>query len=209
MQGRAPRHLAFGEVPLVLGDIDDEAARAQDLALIERVALFGSQADAVAGTLTIGDGGFLGYATIVNDSALVISRTSANISMYNVISGSGSVTQNSTTNLALFGTNSYTGGTVLNRGSIQAKDQSSIGTGPLTFGGTTGQFISTVTAATYTNDIVIGGTAGTVSFRTANNSVTTLAGTISGGGPSTVFGLYGGEQGQNTGTIIVNGTNTI
>ncbi|MFM8292365.1 MAG: autotransporter-associated beta strand repeat-containing protein, partial [Planctomycetia bacterium] len=162
-----------------------------------------------AGTLTIGDGGFLGYAPIVNDSALVISRTSANISMYNVISGSGSVTQNSTTNLALFGTNSYTGGTVLNRGSIQAKDQSSIGTGPLTFGGTTGQFISTGTAATYTNDIVIGGTAGTVSFRTANNSVTTLAGTISGGGPSTVFGLYGGEQGQNTGTIIVNGTNTI
>lgn len=162
-----------------------------------------------AGTLTIGDGGFLGYAPIVNDSALVVSRTATNIAMYNVISGSGSVRQDSTTNLALFGTNSYSGGTVLNRGTIQAAGQANIGTGTLTFGGTTGQFISTGSAPTYTSDIVVAGTAGTISFRTANNSVTTLAGTISGGGPNTVFGLYGGDQGQNTGRIVVTGSNTI
>jgi autotransporter-associated beta strand protein len=162
-----------------------------------------------AGTLVIADGGSLGTAPIVDDSALVVSRTSSSLGIYSVISGSGSLTQDGTTLISIWGTNSYSGGTVINRGTIQAVSQANIGTGPITFGGTTGQFISTGSASVYTNDIVVAGTAGTVSFRTANNSVTTLNGTISGGTPDTVFGLYGGEAGQNTGRIIVNGTNTI
>ncbi|MEB0174977.1 autotransporter-associated beta strand repeat-containing protein, partial [Undibacterium sp. CCC3.4] len=81
-----------------------------------------------AGTLQIGAGaasGSLGTAAVSNNGSLVFNRSDA-ITINNVISGSGSLSQNGTGTTALTRANTYTGTTTLNAGTLQL-DFSAVG----------------------------------------------------------------------------------
>ena len=73
-----------------------------------------------AGTLQIGDGGTSGNiasTSIVNNSALVLNRSN-DFSLVSSINGTGSLTKNGNGTATLSGNNSYTGGTVINSGTL-------------------------------------------------------------------------------------------
>ncbi len=77
-----------------------------------------------AGTLQIGAGGTTGKLNgsiygVTNNGALVFNRSDA-LTVENVISGTGSVTQNGTGTLTLNAANTFTGNTVVNSGTLQA-----------------------------------------------------------------------------------------
>ncbi|WP_145592068.1 autotransporter outer membrane beta-barrel domain-containing protein [Yersinia rochesterensis] len=86
-----------------------------------------------AGTLQIGNGGTTGSVAgdIINNSALVFNRSDA-LTYGGVISGSGSVVQTGNGMLILAGNNTYTGGTVLNSGTLVLQGVNAAGTGGIT-----------------------------------------------------------------------------
>ncbi len=73
-----------------------------------------------AGTLQIGNGGTRGSIAggIINNAQLVFNR-SRKLTFTGAISGSGSLTKLGTSTLILSGNNSYTGGTIINAGTLQ------------------------------------------------------------------------------------------
>ncbi|WP_143684888.1 autotransporter outer membrane beta-barrel domain-containing protein, partial [Variovorax sp. KK3] len=80
------------------------------------------------GTLQIGDGGTTGTpgtGAVTNDAALVFNRSDA-ITVANVVSGGGSVTQNGSGILRLSGTNAYTGATHVQAGALALTTTGSI-----------------------------------------------------------------------------------
>ena len=103
------------------------------------------------GTLQIGNGGTtdtLGTGAVVNNAALVFNRSDAS-TVANVIFGTGAVTQSGTGRLTLTGANSYSGGTVINAGTLSVADDVALGAaaGGLAFGGGT-----LVTTSSFTTD---------------------------------------------------------
>ena len=73
-----------------------------------------------AGTLQVGNGGTngtLGSGAVVNNAALVLNRSDS-IAVSNQISGTGSVAQNGGGTTILSAANTYTGGTVINNGTL-------------------------------------------------------------------------------------------
>ena len=75
-----------------------------------------------AGTLEIGNGGTtgsLGSGAVTDNSALVFALSS-NVTVANVISGSGSLTQEGSGTTTLTGANTYSGVTSLSAGTLQA-----------------------------------------------------------------------------------------
>ena len=78
-----------------------------------------------AGTLQVGNGGTngkLGSGTVVNNGALAFNRSNG-INLSNAISGSGSLVQNGTGTLTLSRrAKTYTGGTVINSGTLENAD---------------------------------------------------------------------------------------
>ena len=72
-----------------------------------------------AGTLQIGNGGTTGSiaGNLVNNGALVFNRSDA-VTFNGAISGGGSVTQSGAGNLILSNTNTYTGATTVNAGTL-------------------------------------------------------------------------------------------
>jgi autotransporter-associated beta strand protein len=87
-----------------------------------------------SGTVQVGNGvtGTLGSGAITNNGALVL-NSGQNFSIADVISGSGSVTQNGTNTVTLLA-NTYDGATAINAGSLVASNANSLGS---TVGGTT------------------------------------------------------------------------
>ncbi|MEI7733688.1 MAG: autotransporter-associated beta strand repeat-containing protein, partial [Verrucomicrobiota bacterium] len=161
-----------------------------------------------AGILQVGNGGAVtafGNGPITNNSALVFN--SSTISVAGVISGSGSVT-NAAGTVTLNAANTYSGGTTVSAGSLVINDGSNIGRGFLTFSGVS-QLTINGTSAVLTNNIVFGNVSGNITLLTPNNSSTIFNGTLSGGGPSTVLFFQGGATSQNTGSLTLNGTNTL
>jgi autotransporter-associated beta strand protein len=137
------------------------------------------------GTITVGNStsGTLGSGDVVNNGALAFNRSNT-ITLANNVSGTGGITDNGFGLLILTGTNTYSGQTISNGGSIQ------VGAG-----GTTGSL--------GTGDVVLGGLAN-LTFSRSN--FTTIANNISGNG-SVTFQQSGGYAvtGTNTytgGTII-------
>ncbi|MBU3577884.1 autotransporter-associated beta strand repeat-containing protein, partial [Polynucleobacter sp. UK-Kesae-W10] len=93
------------------------------------------------GTLQVGTGsttGNLGTGGVTDNAALIFKRSDA-ITDSNNISGSGTLTQAGSGTLTLSGNNSYTGGTVLNAGTLNLGSANAIGsTGTITFGNNSG-----------------------------------------------------------------------
>ena len=82
-----------------------------------------------AGTLQVGAGGAsgnLGAGTISNAGSLVFNR-SGNVTVTNIIEGSGSLTQRGPGRLELTGTNTYTGGTTIAAGTLAIDNSQALG----------------------------------------------------------------------------------
>ncbi len=141
-----------------------------------------------AGRLQIGAGGAtgtIGSGDIVNNAALIVNRNTGT-TLSQVISGTGSVTQAGSGNLTLAGNNTYTGGTVLNAGTITVGADSGLGNaaGTLTFnGGTLATTASFVAGRTTTLN------AGGGTFAPASGVTLTLTNVISGPGQLLMNGL--------------------
>ena len=123
------------------------------------------------GTLQIGNTGTTGslLGTIVNNGALVFNRTNQTI-VSNVISGSGTLTQNGTNLLVLTGANTYSGGTIVSRGGLQI--------------GTTGGLVGAISGDVTNNatfQIVNGDTTGLTSVTTNANATSLFLGASSAG----------------------------
>ena len=151
-----------------------------------------------AGTLQLGNGGTtgsVGAGPIVNDGTLALNR-SDNLTLANVISGSGKLLKQGGNTLALMGANSYAGGTALKQGRIDVGHSAALGTGELAMDDGTalgfaadGLTIANAIRLTGSNDPVID----TGSFGA------TMAGAISGGGFITK---------QGSGTLTLSGANS-
>lgn len=92
-----------------------------------------------AGTLQIGDGGSAGAiaGNVTNDSALVFNRADS-FSVDAAIGGTGSVTYAGSGTVAVFGENTYTGGTTLAGGFLELRSLGALGsTGAISFTGGT------------------------------------------------------------------------
>ena len=162
-------------------------------------------------TLQLGNGGSTGsiLGDVSNDGALVFNRSNAYL-FSGLISGGGSVAQNGAGTLTLSGTNSYTGPTTVNTGTLAISGSGSI-TSNVTNNATfvnDGAIVGTVTnAATFNNNL-----GGTVSGLLTNNSgTTTNAGALNGGavvngGLLTVDGTAAAVMVNAGGTLGGNGT---
>ncbi|HEV2502817.1 MAG TPA: autotransporter outer membrane beta-barrel domain-containing protein [Mesorhizobium sp.] len=147
-----------------------------------------------AGTLQLGDGGTSGSITgdVTNNGTLAFNRSDT-ATFAGVISGTGAVQQNGTGTTVLTATNSYTGGTTINAGTLQ------LGNGG-TSGSIAGDVANNGTFAFNRSDaITFGGLiSGTGAVQQIGSGITTLTGTNSYTGTTTV----------GAGTLIVNGNQT-
>jgi fibronectin-binding autotransporter adhesin len=174
------------------------------------------------GTLQIGSGYASGgvAGNIVNNSALVFSCDHWYGFSRN-ISGSGSVAFSGSGPTDLAGTNTYSGGTILNSGSLGLDSNQAIGTGTLTING--GMLRAVGMPRTISNNVVLNGdfTLGrmtnltgpvsltkTITITSANPSpqgpaTSTISGIISG-----AYGLTFKDGANPTGAMILSGANT-
>ncbi|MBB5035103.1 PEP-CTERM sorting domain-containing protein [Prosthecobacter vanneervenii] len=89
-----------------------------------------------AGTLQIGNGsttGGIGTGAIVNNSSLVVNRSNS-LTLNNDMSGTGALVQAGTGTTTINNTNTYSGGTVVAKGTLQFGRTSSLGSGAVTLG---------------------------------------------------------------------------
>ncbi|WP_027360613.1 DUF4347 domain-containing protein, partial [Desulforegula conservatrix] len=159
-------------------------------------------------------------AVTVGNSGGTTDLSNGSIALSGAISGVGALTINSTAPgnvLSLSGTNTYSGGTVLNGGILQFGSDTAVGSGTLIVNGGKVR-ASGVTSRTLTNNLVLGGTltmsgsaaltfTGAVDLggasRTISNTIAsdlTLGGTVSNG--SLVV------SNPNSGALVLTGINT-
>ncbi len=138
-----------------------------------------------AGILQLGNNsaaGGVGSGSIVNNAALLITRTNS-VALTNQISGTGSVTQSGSGTTTLSNDNTYSGGTVANGGMLLVTNTagSATGTGAVTVTATLGG--TGTIAPTGTNGVFLGGAVqpgvagsnngiGTLSFTPVDGNVT-------------------------------------
>jgi autotransporter-associated beta strand protein len=179
-----------------------------------------------AGTLQIGNGGATGSLSI--SSAITVNGTlafnrsdaltqGANFSIA-AMTGTGSIIKNGTGNLTLNATNTYSGGTVLNSGTLNINNASAIGSGTLAINGgtmnnTSGSAItlSTNNAQSWNSDFAFTGTnnlnlgTGAVAMN-ASRTVTVNAGNLTVGG--SISGSGFGLTKNGSGTLVLSGSNS-
>jgi autotransporter-associated beta strand protein len=154
------------------------------------------------GTMTVDSGGTLqgtsGTLTplIANNGVVDFAQTSDG-AYGGTIFGAGAVVKNGTGTLTLTGANSYSGGTVLNAGTIAVGADNNLGapTGPLTFNGGTLQFTSSFNLSA-SRPITLNAAGGTIDTQ---DFTTTIAQGITGAGALTKAGV---------GTLTLSGVNT-
>jgi autotransporter-associated beta strand protein len=152
-------------------------------------------------TLQIGDGGFTGSITsnIVNNNLLIFNRLN-NHQFDNTISDgflAGRVEKLGAGTLILTGNNTYSNGTRITAGTLQANNANAVGTGTVTLNG--GAFQAGADGLTFTNNFAINPTGGSIN---TNGFTMTLSGVIANGaGP-------GSLTKNGAGTLILTNTNT-
>ena len=166
------------------------------------------------GTIQIGATGALGagsYAqNITNNGTLIYNGTNAQ-TLSGVISGTGALTQNATGTLTLSGANTYSGGTMLNTGTLVIGHAAAAGSGTITQASGS-SLLKIDTTGTIANNMsvsnVLASQSATLSGAITVNNATwdvetgdTL--TISGG-----VGGTGGVTKNGTGTLILSGSNS-
>ncbi|HBU7566693.1 TPA: autotransporter-associated beta strand repeat-containing protein [Enterobacter cloacae] len=143
--------------------------------------------------LQLGNNSASGSVTgnIVDNGTLRFSRTD-DISFANFISGSGRVNQAGSGQTTLTSANTYTGGTVVDAGTLNASDVDALGTGNVTINNT-GTLDLSFTGDVFTNTITNNGVLDVIA---ADNS---LDGNISGTGENRVSALNTTFNGDNSG----------
>ena len=153
-----------------------------------------------SGTLQIGNGGSNGApgtGLITNNSQLVI-NLSDNYTLTNAISGSGSVSQSGPGTITLTASNSYSGRTTINLGTLAVSSTANLGTGALTFGGSGAGVLNIFGSTAFTSSTTITlSQNGTI--QQDNSAIATLSGIIDGSGNLTKSG---------SGGLVLTGTNT-
>ena len=172
-----------------------------------------------AGVLQIGNGGTvgnLGSGTVVNSASLVFNRSDV-ITIANLLSGIGTITQAGSGTLVLSSANTYTGTTTLGAGTLSLNNEFAIGTGTLVING--GRLDSAVggvvnknnNAQKWNGDFVFVGSnsldlgTGAVVMN-ASRTVTVNANTLTVGG--SILGTSFGLTKAGAGTLILNGANS-
>ncbi len=178
------------------------------------------------GTLQVGNGGATGTlgAAPLDNGVLAFSRSDS-VVYASAISGTGSLVQNGPGLLTFTATNSYSGGTVINGGTLSISNGINLGMAPATvnpssitinnatlqIAGTTGYNNSTlnadrgitlISAATINVPIMAGGTFA------ASDMATQYSGVISGNGNLTVTGGTGTNSGAAPYILELGGQNT-
>src|SRR5262249_34972315 len=166
-----------------------------------------------------GDGGASGsiVGNATNNGTFAINRSDT-FTFGGVISGSGAFQQSGTGTTIFTAANTYTGGTIINAGTLQLGPGGSLApTGALTVnaGGTfdLNSFNQTIGSLAGAGSV----TLGTATLTTgSDNTSTTFSGTISGTGGLTKIGTgaltltgvssYTGATAVNAGTLVVNGS---
>ena len=172
----------------------------------------------LAGVLQLGNGGTTGtiLGNVLNDATFVINRSDV-FSFGGIISGIGVFQQNGTGTTVFTAANTYTGGTIVNAGTLQLGPGGSLApTGALTvnLGGVFDLNGHTQTVGDFSGagNVMLG--AGALTAGAANN--TTFSGVMSGPGSFTKAGAgtltftgantYTGATTVAAGTLLVNGS---
>ena len=143
------------------------------------------------GTLQLGNGGTTGSvlgSSIVNNGALAVNR-SDNLVLAKLISGAGKFVKDGSGSLTLSGTNTYSGGTVLNNGTLVLGNAKALGatTGDLTVNGgglDLGAFNVTVGLLSGTGGTIYNSVDTTVAKLTSNSAKSgTFAGSLNDQAP--------------------------
>lgn len=171
---------------------------------------FAGQTSANGGLLQIGDSGTTGSVAstklAVASSSQIGFNRSDNITVGSGISGAGSVRQMGSGTLTLTGVNSFTGGTVIDVGTLRVGNAKALGTGSLSVGAgllDLHGFSVGVTAITGAAGARITNTSGTAAILTSSmNAATAYDGTITDGTGGLALVLGG------SGTLALNGNNT-
>ena len=167
-----------------------------------------------SGTLEIASTGLLGggsYSGNIANNGALIAGSNSNQILSGIISGTGALTKNGSGTLTLTGSNSFSGSTTLNTGTLVISHANAAGTGTLTQSNgasllkidTTGTIANTMSvynvqasqSATLSGAI----TVNNASFDVDSGDTLTLSGAVSGSGGVTKNG---------TGTLVLSGSNT-
>lgn len=149
-----------------------------------------------AGGLSLGTGGTtgaLGLGNIVNNGSLVINRSNTYV-MPNLITGSGSLTNQGSGTSSLTNINTYAGGTTVNAGKLGIYNSGSVGAGAITAANGTSLLFGRA-VGTFANNLVFNGNV-TLDFDTSVEYL--IVG--GGGGGGAWVGGGGGGGGALTGT---------
>ena len=170
--------------------------------------VFGDTSPSHNWTLATGSGGELILDVPTGQPSITVNNQTTTISAS--LAGNKGLVKSGTGTLALTGSNVYTGGTLVNQGTLSIGSASSLGAGALAMTNVGTSFVITGTAVTLSQDILLPSSgSGNVSLVTPNNSSTILNGVISGGAVGTVWFFQGGTAGNNTGALTLNGNNTL
>ena len=163
-----------------------------------------------SGTLQIGNGGnagTLGSGLVVDNAALAFNRSDV-LKVSNNITGTGWVIQSGSGTLVLAGSNSYSGGTMINHGTLQVGNASALGnaSSALTInGGELDLYGQSVTVGSLNGSagaVITSGTAGSVTLTVNQGTDATYAGVIQDGSGTVALSKLG------AGTLTLTGSNS-
>jgi autotransporter-associated beta strand protein len=165
------------------------------------------------GTLIVGEGGETTSIapqpqSEIQDNGNFLFNDPHSVTFANSIGGTGTVTMDGGGTLTLTVENTYSGGTIFDRGIIAVTNDVALGTGSLTFNGGTLEALSSVGGIFLTNAITLNSGGGT--FLADTGTFSTLLGDISGTGSFTKSGdgllLLGGRNTYTGLTTVSAGT---
>ncbi len=173
----------------------------QDATLSDGVALLGNAASLGVGAVTVNGGAIQADSAALSllnnfslQSDLTVQGTQA-LTISGVISGAGGLTKNDSGTLTLTGLNTYSGGTVLNKGALILGDAGAIGSGALRVNGASASLDTT----------------GSMSLGNSINLVSGAALSLTGGNNLSLTGVVSGAGGlvkDGITTLTLRGANT-